>query len=709
MSNHTIRRVLGGMLATALGFAGVLAAAQPAVAQYATSGAPGVADVSVVQGDVVIVRGDSGAQVGATLNAPLLPGDYISTAGGSRAEVQLDGISMLRLAEDTQVRFVNLNPGSREMQLAAGTAELAELQGADGNPQIDTPSVTVRADQTGDYRVSVLSNGQTLVTVRSGTATVYTGNGSQKLTPGTTLVAYGDYNAPSISLQGAVAFDAFDQFNVDRDQAIVSAYNSNPYLSPALAGYTNFAGYGQWYNVPGYGESWAPSNQNAGWAPYSNGQWVWEPGYGYTWVGNEPWGYVPYHYGSWFYSTGYNQWMWQPPAYQYQNPNALASAWLPAMVAFFLTGGNPGAFAGYNPLNPYGYGEIGWVPLAPGEQYVPWYSGFGASAFPQTGISPVTNVTNVYNVYRNIRYIRVVRVIRIDRFRDRDFSHPTVLSAQTLRHVAFVRGAVPIEPTKALLAPARAKTTVALSPRFHEAAFAAKTPGIVKMASFDRQTAALHEAVAHAPAVVKLPVRTTAISHPVYRAPAVHETFHAPVQVTHRAAPAKAVPQHEVAPQREVTPQHEVAPQHVTAPEHATTQEFTAPKRVTAPEHSVAPEQRFVPQTRPAATARPAAPERPAAMPERTVVPERTFAPERTVAPQRTVTPVREAPRFEPSRVPATPAIERPARTQQPRPQATPVAQPHTAPPRAAPPRAEQHATAAPEHKHQNETTPPPN
>jgi FecR protein len=678
---ETTKRLIGGMLAAALAVAGVLAAAQPAAAQYTVPGAPGVADVSVVQGDVAIVRGDSGAQAGATLNAPLLPGDYISTAGQSRAEVQLDGISMLRLAEDTQVRFVSLSPGSREMQLASGTAELAELQGADGNPQIDTPSVSVRPDQTGDYRVSVLSNGQTLVTVRSGEATVYTGNGSQNLTPGTTLVAYGSYNAPSISLQSAIAFDAFDQFNVNRDQAIVSAYNSNPYLSPALAGYANFSSYGQWNNVPGYGESWAPYNQGGDWSPYSNGQWVWEPGYGYTWVGNEPWGYVPYHYGNWFYSTGYNEWMWQPPAYQYQNPNSLASAWLPAMVAFFLTGGNPGAFAAYNPVNPYGYGQIGWVPLAPGEQYVPWYAGFGANAlFPQTALSPVTSITNVYNIYRNIRYVKIVKVIRIDRFRDGDFTHPIVLSSKALGHIAFVRGAVPIVPTKALLAPVRAKTTVTLSPRFREPVFAAKTPAIASAASFDRQTSALHDAVAHTPAVVKLPAHAAPIAHPVYRAPAVHETFHAPQQIAHRTVPAKGV-----APQR-----------------------FTAPQRVTAPERSVAPEERFVPRAitteRPAATVRPAAPERPAAMPERTFVPQQ----QRSVAPQRTMAPARPAPRFEAPRTQSNPTVGRPEQAQ--RPVATPQTERHVAEPHAAPQHeivAPAHPTAAPpQHKHQ---TPPPN
>ncbi|MEO9169625.1 MAG: FecR domain-containing protein [Candidatus Baltobacteraceae bacterium] len=153
------------------------------------------------------------------VNATLLAGDYVATGSDSNAEVQFDGISMLRFAPDTQVRFIRLDPNAREMQLASGTVDLAELQGSDGGPQIDTPSVTMRPNQRGDYRVSVLSNGRTLVTVRSGAAAVAGGTGSQILSPGTTLVASGTYSNPSITTQGAIAYDSFDQFNTTRDQS----------------------------------------------------------------------------------------------------------------------------------------------------------------------------------------------------------------------------------------------------------------------------------------------------------------------------------------------------------------------------------------------------------------------------------------------------------------------------------------------------------
>jgi hypothetical protein len=716
----TIKRAAAGTLAAALGLSAVLAFAVPAQAQ-SVPGAPGVADVSLVQGNVVIVRGDSGAQVGASINTPLLPGDYITTAGASRAEVQLDGTSVLRLAQDTQVRFVNLQPGSREMQLASGTAELAELQGADGGPQIDTPSVSVRPNQTGDYRVSVLSNGQTLVTVRSGAATVTSGNGSQNLTPGSTLVAYGSYNAPSMNLQGAIAYDAFDQFNEQRDQAIVASYNANPYIAPALSGYADFANYGQWYNVPGYGQSWAPSNQGSNWSPYSNGQWVWEPGYGYTWVGNEPWGYVPYHYGNWYYATGYNQWMWQPPAYQYQsNTNALASSWLPALVAFFLTGGNPGAALGaYNTSSPYGYGNVGWVPLAPGEQYTPWYAGFGGNAaFPQTQLSPVTNVTNIYNVYRNIRYIKVIRVVSVNRFRKGDFRHYVAMPmSRAIARAAIVRGGIPIVPANAAVGSARPRTRIALSPRFRQPVFAAKQPVYAHAASFDRQMTMMKARVVAKPVMVPLPRRAAVTQHPVYRAPVLHRTYHAPKQVTkpvtvHHAAPA--APVHRTKPQTFVPPSQRqgmpAAPVHHTA---APVHHAAAPapvRHAAAPaapvHHAVAPapvHHAAAPMHTPTPAFVP--PSHRAAAPERPITPPHTAFPQRyPVRPVRTAEPMPAAPHHvAPQHVAPQHVAPQHVVPQHVAPQH--VAPPHVAPQHPAPPQPKGQSPAPAKHK---KATPPP-
>ena len=549
--NTFYRKTLGTMLAAGLLLAGAFAHPAMAAAQ-AVPGAPGVANVSVANGNVTIVRGDSGAQVAATINAPVLPGDYVATSGGSNAEVQLDGISSLRLAPNTQVRFINLYPSSREMQLGYGTVDLSELQGADGSPQIDTPSLTVRANQAGDCRVSVLGNGQTLVTVRSGAATVSSGAGSQTITPGTTLVASGSYSSPSIGAQGAIGYDSFDQFNSSRDQSMVGAYNSNPYLAPQLAGYSNLANYGQWQNVPGYGYAWAPHNQS-NFAPYQNGQWVWEPGYGYTWVGNEPWGYAPYHYGTWFNNSNYGGWLWQPPNYQTQTGTSLASSWLPALVTFFLAGGNGNgnglnlgslfSLLNGNGSSPYG-GQIGWVPLAPGEQYQPTYGGWNPNAsYPTTN---VTNVTNIYNYYTNARYYRGVTMVPVSAWRAGNFRHPIIMRAQQLRRVLLIRGAIPVVPTIANLHYARATVAhrVVLARTFASPRFVAKAP-VLTHVSFTRSQTQIKTIASQKPKLVAPPTHI-AVVHPVYR-PIVHAPIHV-ITIVH------PVPHHITAPGKATHP-----------------------------------------------------------------------------------------------------------------------------------------------------------
>jgi len=527
---------------------GVVAYAAPANAQtYGynnyNNGAPGVANVSVANGNVVIVRGDTGMQVPASVNATVVPGDLVATSSGSLAEVQFDGASALRLANNTQVRFVNLSPGSREVQLGAGTVDIGELQGSNGGAQIDTPSLSVRSNQTGDVRVSVLGNGQTLVTVRNGSATVSYDGSSQTLTPGSTLVAYGPASNPSVSQQGPSGFDQFDQFNISRDQATVTAYNSNPYLSPYLAGYSNLSSCGQWQNVPGYGYSWAPNNQNQNnFAPYQNGQWTFEPGYGYTWVDNSQCGgYTTSHYGTWFNNSNYGGWNWQPPGYQYQNSSsALASAFLPAVVSFFLSGSNGGGFGGGGLGSLLGgllgflssgagsNAGLGWIPLAPGEQYQPWYG--QNYSYPSTALTPVSNVTNIYNYYSNARYSGGISMVPVSAFRSGNFTRVIRLRPQQIRQIVLIRGAVPVVPTRAVLRVSR--TTVVAHPivvarTFSAPVFAAKIAAIRSRVSLAQQQARITSVASAKPRLISAPPRR-AVVRPVYR-PVTHPPIHVTV------------------------------------------------------------------------------------------------------------------------------------------------------------------------------------
>ena len=406
------------------------------LAALADGGNPGVARVSVIDGMVAIERGDSATPVRAAINAPVLGADEVTTGPGSRAEIQFDGTSMVRLGGDVEVRFTHLDRGNREMQLAQGTLVVRLFRGTDGTSTIDTPSISIRPQESGTYRITVTGDGQTVVTVRSGSADIITPQGDQTVAPGATLIASGDASNPVVNSNNEIARDGFDAFNRERD-AYVERGAANAYdINPAFDDAGDFAHYGRWVDDRTYGNVWIPANTSSNWAPYRDGRWVWEGDYGWTWVADEPWGWAPYHYGSWYHSPAYG-WAWCPPGIR-EDP-----VWRPALVAFFAFGGGSGF--------SFGFGQnIGWVPLAPYEPYYPWYGG-------STIVNNTTNITNNYyvnnvantnltHVYRNVQSGGVTSVSK-QRFIEGRFERTVSVQAQQLRRVDLVRGALPVVPT----------------------------------------------------------------------------------------------------------------------------------------------------------------------------------------------------------------------------------------------------------------------
>ncbi|HEX3468225.1 MAG TPA: DUF6600 domain-containing protein [Candidatus Elarobacter sp.] len=398
------------------------------------SAEPGVARISDMQGSVAVQRGDTNTPVAATVNAPVLGADYVTTGNNSRAEIDLDGASQVRLGSDVQMRFSDLDPGNRRMQLAQGPVDLRVFRGNDLGTQIDTPSISIRPHEAGSYRVNVTSDGRTQVDVRSGAVDVITPQGTRTIGPGSTLLAAGSANDPSISTQGAVAADPFDTWNGQRDQYYQAAAPSDPYVSNDVVGVDDLQQYGHWWDDPSYGQVWIPNNEPASWSPYSTGRWVWEDGYGWTWVAAEPWGWAPYHYGSWYRSP--QGWAWYPPG-----PAIVAPVWQPALVAWIGFGGGSGISIGLNLAGP-GY-DVGWVPLAPFEPYYPWYGNGGP-----TVINQVTIINNP-GAYRNYRY--GVMAVSGQQFAAGQFGHPRRYAANQIRNARGFRGAVPIDPTAANL------------------------------------------------------------------------------------------------------------------------------------------------------------------------------------------------------------------------------------------------------------------
>lgn len=120
------------------------------------------------------------------------------------------------------------------------------------------------------------------------------------------------------------------------------------------------APYGTWVNDPTYGTVWVPREDVVGadFVPYQTaGHWDYDDDY--VWVSDYSWGWAPFHYGRWI-SAPNRGWVWIPG-------RTYSGAWVT-----WRTGG-------------YGYGYVGWAPMAPSWY---WFDGYAYGASVALWYSP---------------------------------------------------------------------------------------------------------------------------------------------------------------------------------------------------------------------------------------------------------------------------------------------------------------------------------
>ncbi len=210
---------------------------------------------------------------------------------------------------------------------------------------------------------------------------------------------------------------------------------SRQYLADDIVGAEELDQNGSWIDSAPYGRVWQP-RVAAGWSPYSQGRWVWLDYYGWSWVSYDQFGWAPFHYGSWFNQGG--NWCWYP------GPRHTRTWWRPAMVAWFGFGGvNVGV----------GFGNYGWVPLAPFERFRPWY-GRGFYGNNRTNIYANIRVVNNYNIINNYRNARIdggAHGVAAGQFGRGGGRYDRVGEAN-LRSAGLMRGQLPATPSRESLA-----------------------------------------------------------------------------------------------------------------------------------------------------------------------------------------------------------------------------------------------------------------
>ncbi len=404
-------------------------------AQSTDSGpALGVARISLVGGEVTTKRGDSGDWVAARINQPVVEGDSIMTGPGSRVEIQLDYGNLVRLNANSEIAFVSLSTRKFQIRVVSGSIGYSELRDSAADVDIETPLVAVRPMQNGRYRID-LGPAETVVTVRKGAAEIASVNGLETLGSGRTMVIREGAEGPEFRLAKAEPKDDWDRWAESRDNRLNKS-ESRRYVSRDIYGVETLDDYGDWRYVSGYGYSWFPRSPAIGWAPYRQGRWTWLDYYGWSWVGYEPWGWAPYHWGRWYHHASYG-WGWYPGSLYRRH------FWRPALVTFFGYNG----FSGFNFGLGFGYGNIGWCPLGPGDIYTPWYgAGFYGGGPNRTVV--VDNSVNIYNTYRNARAPNGVTVVDAQGFSQGLVNNPRTLRGAELARATSIRGQIPIVPAR---------------------------------------------------------------------------------------------------------------------------------------------------------------------------------------------------------------------------------------------------------------------
>jgi hypothetical protein len=405
----------------------------------------GVARISLCDDGVTIRRGNSSDWLEGSINTPLVQGDTLATWRSARTEIQLDSRNIFRLGEDSRILFSELSDKQFSLTLEHGTLTYNKLSDDRVNVHIETPFVIVQPTTHGMLRIEVGFDGKTVITTRRGKANIIAEMETATLHQGETMTVWVVSNDEIKSeLTATPPKDTWDHWNEKREKRLRTSH-SRQHVSQDIYGVEDLDRYGNWRYVAGYGYSWYP-NVNINWSPYRHGRWVWLDHYGWSWVGYESWGWAPYHYGRWHYHK-HRGWGWNPGRIYRRH------YWRPALVAFF--GHNRSGSFSAN----FGFGSIGWVPLAPREPYYAWYGSrlnhrsdrhrrhrnYARNGRTNRTIV-INNSTNIYDVYRNSRARNGVTMVDVQHFARGQVRNARSPHHEELRRTRLLRGRIPVTP-----------------------------------------------------------------------------------------------------------------------------------------------------------------------------------------------------------------------------------------------------------------------
>ena len=285
--------------------------------------APGVrvARLSLAQGDVQIDRNSGDGWEQALNNMPVVGGASIFAGDNSKAEIQFEDGSSVRLAGPAQFSLTELSTSANgapitRVEVDSGIAYVNARIAPPAGFQILTPSgETIAVNQPTHLRLKIGEQVASL-SVTEGEVEILKDGGNVTLPAGQT------YNyilgQPESAVRSSTVLPhGEDEWNQQRD-----SYNDQNAPAgaqglggddPNAAGVADLGYYGSYDNVPDCGQCWQPTGVGQDWDPYDYGAWSYYDDWGWTFVSGYPWGWAPFYYGNWNYIGG-RGWWWRPGA-----------------------------------------------------------------------------------------------------------------------------------------------------------------------------------------------------------------------------------------------------------------------------------------------------------------------------------------------------------------------------------------------------------
>jgi len=364
--------------------------------------APGmvVGRVYQVEGDLLRYVPAEKDWVAVVRDAPFGTEDTLYSGDGAMAELLVPNGSWIRVGNNTQLQFIDLETDLTETDVASGIARFYN-KGSRTLIKATSPHGYVLADPGSAFDFYVGENSVEVVAIQGEVSFVHAATGRRYDVSAGSASILADQHQVS-SGEGTVDPD-WDQWNEARENFWYEKSRvrgrSVEYLPPDLRNEAYaLEENGRWERVSYEGSPrwfWRPVNVHVGWSPFTVGRWTdW---YGdQTWIPAEPFGYVTHHYGNWVYIS--NNWYWTPPVARVQIGLPLLNIgfyWNPGRVSWIYSGG-----------------YVGWVPLAPRETYYSRRHWGG----PRVVVVNNINITRININVGNYAYARHAVVVNQNNF-----------------------------------------------------------------------------------------------------------------------------------------------------------------------------------------------------------------------------------------------------------------------------------------------------